>query len=279
VTRRFHLVDVFGDGPFTGNALAVVADASDLDSETMQTITRWFNLSETTFLLPPTEPEADYRVRIFTLERELPFAGHPTLGSCHAWLSAGGQPKRADRIVQQCGAGLIPLRRNQQGLAFSAPPLLRDGPLDDAKIDEIVELLGIRRSDIVEARWADNGPGWAAVLLSSAEAVLAIEPSRGHPRRIDVGVIGPYPAGSDIAFELRTFFSDQHGAIVEDPVTGSFNASAAQWMLASGRARSPYLASQGTRLGRRGRIRIDEEDGALWIGGATATLFSGEASF
>src|SRR5579862_1622021 len=134
MTRQFQLVDVFGDGPFTGNALAVVADGSYLDTETMQRITRWFNLSETTFLLPPTEDGADYHVRIFTLERELPFAGHPTLGSCHAWLNAGGQPKRSDRIVQQCGAGLIPLRRNQQGLAFAAPPILRDDPVDDGKL-------------------------------------------------------------------------------------------------------------------------------------------------
>jgi PhzF family phenazine biosynthesis protein len=246
----------------------------------MQRITRWFNLSETTFLLPPTEDGADYRVRIFTLERELSFAGHPTLGSCHAWLKAGGQPKRSDRIVQQCGAGLIPIRRDQQGLAFAAPPVLREGPVDDTKLDEIIALLGIARSDIVEARWADNGPGWAAVLLASAEAVLAVDPARAHPGRIDVGIIGPYPADSEIAFELRTFFSDQHGAILEDPVTGSFNASAAQWMLASGRARSPYIASQGTRLGRHGRIRIEQDgDGTLWVGGATETLFSGEAMF
>lgn len=280
MTRQFQLVDVFGDGPFTGNPLAVVADGSDLDGEAMQEITRWLNLSETTFLLPPTEPEADYNVRIFTLQRELPFAGHPTLGSCHAWLHAGGRPKRADRIVQQCGAGLIPIRRNQQGIAFAAPPILRDGPIDDDKLDEIVALLNISRGDIVEARWADNGPGWAAVLLASAEAVLAVEPARAHPRRADVGIIGPYPPGSETAFEIRTFFSDPHGGIIEDPVTGSFNASAAQWMLASGRAQSPYLASQGTRLGRRGRIRIDQdEDGALWIGGAAETLFSGETAF
>jgi PhzF family phenazine biosynthesis protein len=280
MTRQFQLVDVFGEGPFSGNPIAVIADGSDLDSETMQRIARWLNLSETTFLLPPSEAEADYLVRIFTLERELPFAGHPTLGSCHAWLRNGGRPKRADRIVQQCQAGLIPLRRDGQRLAFAAPPVIRDEPVDDAKLAEILELLRIPREDVVEARWADNGPGWAAVLLASAEAVLAVEPARAHPRRIDVGIIGPYPAGSDLAFELRTFFSDQHGAILEDPVTGSFNASAARWMLASGRATSPYTASQGTRLGRRGRIAIEQDnDGTLWVGGATETLFSGEATF
>lgn len=280
MSRRFQQVDVFGGAPFTGNGLAVIADGGDLDTGTMQRITRWLNLSETTFLLPPTEAEADYRVRIFTLERELPFAGHPTLGSCHAWLTSGGQPKRRDRIVQQCDAGLIQIRRNDRGLAFAAPPLLRDGPLDDAKIDEVVGLLGLQRADIVEARWADNGPGWAALLLASAEAVLAVEPARAHPRRIDVGIIGPYPAGSECAFELRTFFSDQSGAIREDPVTGSFNASAAQWMLETGRARSPYLAAQGTRLGVLGRVQIDQDDdGVLWVGGATKTMFSGEAMF
>jgi PhzF family phenazine biosynthesis protein len=280
MTRQFQLVDVFGDGSFTGNALAVVAGGSDLDGEAMLGIARWLNLSETTFLLPPTEDAADYRVRIFTLERELAFAGHPTLGSCHAWLKAGGKPKRDDRIVQQCGAGLIPIRRDRRGLAFAGPPVIRDEPVDDAKLAEMLELLRIPRSDVVEARWADNGPGWAAVLLSSAEAVLAVEPARAHPRRIDVGIIGPYPAGSELAFELRTFFSDQHGAILEDPVTGSFNASAAQWMLASGRASSPYIASQGTRLGRSGRVRIEQDDdGTVWVGGATETLFSGEACF
>ena len=279
MTRRFHLVDVFCDGPFTGNPLAVVDGGDGLDTATMQAITRWLNLSETTFLLPPTQAEADYRVRIFTLERELGFAGHPTLGSCHAWLSAGGKPRHADRIVQECGIGLVTIRRDDQGLAFAAPPIIRDGPIDEAKLDEIAGILRLDRSDIVDAAWADNGPGWAAILLKSAEAVLAVNPLRAHPRRVDIGLVGPYPPGSEIAFELRTFFSDHNGTVVEDPVTGSFNASAAQWLLATGRATTPYLASQGTRLGRRGRIRVDCDEGAVWIGGATRTLFSGEASF
>lgn len=279
MTRRFHLVDVFSDGPFTGNPLAVVDGGDGLDTATMQAITRWLNLSETTFLLPPTQAEADYRVRIFTLERELGFAGHPTLGSCHAWLSAGGKPRHADRIVQECGIGLVTIRRDDQGLAFAAPPIIRDGPIDEAKLDEIAGILRLDRSDIVDAAWADNGPGWAAILLKSAEAVLAVNPLRAHPRRVDIGLVGPYPPGSEIAFELRTFFSDHNGTVVEDPVTGSFNASAAQWLLATGRATTPYLASQGTRLGRRGRIRVDCDGGAVWIGGTTRTLFSGEASF
>ena len=193
MTRRFHLVDVFGDGPFTGNPLAVVDDSAELDTETMQAITRWLNLSETTFLLSPTQAGADYRVRIFTLERELGFAGHPTLGSCHAWLSAGGRPRHADRVVQECGIGLVTLRRDDQGLAFAAPPIIREGPIDEAKLDEIAELLRIARCDIVDAHWADNGPGWAAILLKSAEAVLAVDPLRANPRRVDIGLIGPYP--------------------------------------------------------------------------------------
>lgn len=280
MSRRFDMVDVFGSGPFTGNALAVVADAEGLETEEMQAITRWFNLSETTFLLPPTDESADYRVRIFTLERELPFAGHPTLGSAHAWLTAGGRAKRGDRVVQQCGVGLVTLRRDAAGLAFAAPPLLREGPVDEARIDELARVLRIDRSAIVEATWADNGPGWIALMLDSADAVLALDPARHHPSRIDVGVIGPHPQGSEIAFELRVFFSDQYGAIIEDPVTGSFNASAAQWLLGSGRASAPYVAAQGTRIGRRGRVHVDrDEEGTVWIGGRTETFFSGEALF
>lgn len=277
--RRFQLVDVFGSGPFSGNPLAVVHDAEGLDAETMQTIARWLNLSETCFLLPPTEPEADYRVRIFTLERELPFAGHPTLGSCHAWLAAGGTARRTDRIIQECGAGLVPVRRGGEELAFAAPPLLRDGPVEEDALAEALEVLRLERSRVVEARWADNGPGWLGLLLDSAEAVLALDPARHHRSRVDIGVIGPYPAGSEAAFELRTFFSDHHGGIVEDPVTGSFQASAAQWMLGSGRARSPYVAAQGTRIDRAGRARIDEGEGEIWIGGRSVTLFSGSADF
>jgi PhzF family phenazine biosynthesis protein len=279
MAHDFQLVDVFGSGPFSGNPLAVVHDADGLDSDEMQTIARWLNLSETTFLLPPTSPEADYRVRIFTLQRELPFAGHPTLGSCHAWLAAGGTSQQRGRIVQECPAGLVPLRHDASGLAFAAPPLLRDGPVEEARIAELAEVLRIDRSQIVEARWADNGPGWIGVLMESAEAVLALEPARHHRERVDVGVVGPYPDGSEVAFELRVFFSDHHGGLLEDPVTGSFNASAAQWLLGSGRAQSPYVAAQGTRLGRRGRIRVDREGETIWIGGRAETFFSGRTHF
>lgn len=277
--RLFSLVDVFGVAPFAGNPLAVVADADGLDSETMQRITRWLNLSETTFLLPPTSPEADYRVRIFTLERELPFAGHPTLGSCHAWLTGGGTPRDNTRIVQQCGAGLVTVRRDAGGLAFAAPPLIRSGPVDPALVAEIAAVLQIAVEDIVEAAWADNGPGWIAVLLRSAEAVLAVDPARHHARRWDLGVVGPHPAGGDAAFEVRAFFSDPLGVLVEDPVCGSLNASVAQWLLASGRAAAPWVATQGARVGRNGRIQVSRDDAGLWIGGTTRTLFAGRTAF
>ena len=276
--RPFMLIDVFSSEAFGGNPLAVVFDAEGLDTETMQRVTRWLNLSETAFLLSPTEPNADYRVRIFTLERELPFAGHPTLGSCHGWLAAGGKPKSPDRIVQQCEAGLIPIRRQESGLAFAAPPLLRTGPIAPDAMDEILAVLRIDAAEVVAAAWIDNGPGWAGVLLRSAEAVLAIEPARHHPRRIDIGAIGPHAAG-DAAFELRAFFSDPHGAIVEDPVTGSLNASAAQWLIGSGRASPSYIAAQGTRIGRSGRVHVAAEGADVWIGGATRTMFSGETAF
>ena len=280
MARNFQLVDVFGSAEFSGNPLAVIADGEGLDTEQMQTIARWLNLSETCFLLPPTVPEADYRVRIFTLQRELPFAGHPTLGTCHAWLADGGKPNRSDRIVQECAAGLVPLRRGAEGLAFAAPPLVREGPVEETQVVELADLLGIDRSEIIEANWMDNGPGWIGLWLDSAEKVLALEPARSHPARVDVGVIGPYSEGSEIGFELRVFFSDHHGTILEDPVTGSFNASAAQWLLGTGRATSPYTAAQGTRLGRAGRVQVDQDtDGTIWIGGRAETFFSGETHF
>jgi PhzF family phenazine biosynthesis protein len=275
----FSLVDVFGVEDFSGNPVAVVHDATGLSTEQMQRITRWLNLSETTFLLPPTDAAADYRVRIFTLDREMPFAGHPTLGTAHAWLEAGGVPRNADEIVQECGAGLIPLRRAEGRLAFAAPPLIRSGPVDEGKLAEIAGVLGIARDRIIDAAWADNGPGWAAVLLGSAEDVLALEPARHHPSRMEIGVVGPYPPGHDAAYEVRAIFSDPFGGLLEDPVTGSLNASVAQWILETGRVTAPYAASQGSRLGRTGRISVAQADGQVWIGGATKTLFRGSATF
>lgn len=277
--RPFQLIDVFGEGPFSGNPLAVVGDAEGLDGETMQRIARWLNLSETTFLLPPTDPGADYRVRIFTLERELPFAGHPTLGSCHAWAEAGGRPRDPARIVQQCGAGLIPIVAGSERLAFAAPPLLRSGPVSADEVAQAAAVLRIDPAQIVDAQWVDNGPGWMAVMLASADAVLALEPERAADRRVEIGVVGAHPPGSETAFEIRALFSDQHGAIIEDPVTGSLNASVAQWLFASGRVDRGYVAAQGTRLGRQGRVHVTRDDaGTIWIGGRTRTLFSGTAA-
>lgn len=274
----FQIVDVFGEGAFAGNPVAVIMTPVDLDAALMQRITRWLNLSETTFLLPPSDPAADYRVRIFTLERELPFAGHPTLGTCHAWLSAGGAPRAGNMIVQECGAGLVRVRRDAGALAFAAPPVIRSGPVDEAKRREIAEVLCIPISDIVDAQWVDNGPGWVAVRLASAEAVLAIEPVRSHGSRIDLGVVGLYPAGSPAAYEIRAFFSGPFGSLLEDPVCGSLNASVAQWLIGEGMAAAPYSVSQGGRVGRKGRIHVDRDaDGQVWIGGGTRSLFSGSA--
>ena len=280
MTRPFKLVDVFGREDFSGNPLAVIHAAEGLDTEQMQSITRWLNLSETCFLLPPTMAGADYRVRIFTLERELPFAGHPTLGTCHTWLEAGGEPAGPDRIVQECGIGLVPLRRSGDTLAFAAPPLVRSGPVDETDLAEAAEVLRIPRETIVDAEWIDNGPGWLGLLLDSAEAALALDPMGSYPRRVDLGVIGPHPEGTETAFEIRVFFSNHLGAIVEDPVTGSLNASAAQWLFASGRATGAYVAAQGTAIGRTGRIFVErDEAGEIWIGGKTRTLFEGNAAF
>jgi PhzF family phenazine biosynthesis protein len=276
--RRFQQVDVFGSGPFTGNPLAVVVDADDLSTEEMQGFTRWANLSESTFLLPPTTPEADYRVRIFTLAGELPFAGHPTLGSCHAWLTGGGEPAGDNTIVQECGAGLIPIRRDGPRLAFAAPPLVRSGPVDDDFVEELADVLGIDGASIVDSQWVDNGPGWVGLLLQSAEVVLAVEPDFSRytgSAKLDIGLIGPYPPDSECAFEVRAIFSDERGAAREDPVTGSLNASLAQWLLSSDRVTAPYVAAQGARMGRRGRVHISQDIEAVWVGGDAVTSIEG----
>lgn len=272
----FQMVDVFGTGPFSGNPLAVVFGAEDMATEDMQRSTRWFNLSETAFVLPPTQPGADYRVRIFTLEREMPFAGHPTLGSCHAWLAAGNTPGKAGEIVQECGIGLVTIRRDGERLSFAAPPPIRSGPPSREELAEALRLLGIGTDEVVDAAWIDNGPGWLGVRLASAEKVLSLKPARSWPRRIDVGVVGPYPAGGDAAVEVRAFFSDHLGTIVEDPVTGSLNASVAQWLFATGVIEGAYVASQGRCLGRTGRIHASRDDsGRIWIGGTTRTHVEG----
>lgn len=270
----FCLVDVFGTARFSGNPLPVLFDADSLSDAEMQRITRWFGFSETAFLVLPTDSAADYRVRIFTLERELPFAGHPTLGACHAWRSAGKKPLAAT-IVQQCGAGLIEIRAEENQMAFAAPPLIRTGAVDEAEVAEIAAFLGIDRETIVDSHWVDNGPGWVAVLLASAEAVLAIDPPTTASRGFDVGVVGPHSSGEAV-YEVRAFFSDHRGAIIEDPITGSLNASLAQWLTSSGRFTAPYIARQGTALDRDGRVTVEQdESGQIWIGGQTLTIATG----
>jgi PhzF family phenazine biosynthesis protein len=271
VQREFRQVDVFTTEPYRGNPVAVVLSAEGLSDEAMQRFAHWTNLSETTFVLSPTDAGADYRVRIFTPVAELPFAGHPTLGTCHAWLEAGGTPA-GDTIVQECAAGLVPIRRMPDGLGFAAPPLIRSGPVDEDELVHVAGTLDLDRGAIVAAEWADNGPGWVALLLESADAVLAVRPGLVDH---DVGLVGPHPAGADAAFELRAFFP-KDGATIEDPVTGSLNASVAQWLLRTGRATAPYVAAQGTALARAGRVHISADDGgAVWVAGGTVTCVRG----
>lgn len=274
--RAFQTVNVFSEEPLAGNPVAVVLGAEGLSDAQMQRFTRWTNLSEATFVLPATVPDADYRVRIFTLDREMPFAGHPTLGTCHAWLAAGGVPRGGDTIIQECGAGLVPVRRSGERLAFRAPPLLRDEAVSADELTAFAALLNVSPSAVVDARWADNGPGWVLLLLDSAQAVLAVEPRAAAQGRFDVGILGPHPVDSPVAWELRTFFTTHTGEVREDPVTGSFNASAAQWLYATGRARGPYVAAQGRRLDVEGRIHVEQaDDGGVWVGGVSTTVTSG----
>ena len=281
--RPFKQVDVFTAVAYRGNPLAVVLDANGLSTEEMQHFTNWTNLSEATFLLPPTQPGADYRVRIFCPGRELPFAGHPTLGSCHAWLQAGGKPK-GDYVVQECGVGLVKLKRDGHRLAFAAPPLRKSGPLTEADVALIARGLGVPRADIVQHAWCDNGPNWRGLMLKSAEQVLALKPDASILAGLDVGVVGPRgkvgvvasrAADDECAFEVRAFFPGNNG-MVEDPVTGSLNAALAQWLIGAGLAPARYIASQGTALGRAGRVHVERDaSGEVWIGGASVTCVDG----
>ena len=273
--RPFRQVDVFAAEPCRGNPVAVVLDGAGLSDEAMQRFASWMNLSETTFVLPPSEPDADYRVRIFTPSVELPFAGHPTLGTCHAWLEAGGEPKDPETIVQECDAGLILVRRTDAGLAFAAPPLVKSGPVDPDELEAIAGDLDIDPDRIVDAEWTDNGPGWASVLLGSAEELLEVRPRSTHR---SLGLVAPQKAGADTAFEVRAFFP-KAGATAEDPVTGSLNAGLAMWLTRTGRATTPYTAAQGTALGREGRVHVtQDDDGTIWVGGGTITCVAGSAT-
>jgi PhzF family phenazine biosynthesis protein len=292
--RPFKQVDVFTTTPYRGNPLAVVLDGSDLSTEEMQDFTNWTNLSEATFLLPPTQAGADYRVRIFCPGRELPFAGHPTLGSCHAWLEAGGRPK-GDPVVQECGVGLVALRRDGARLAFAAPPLKKSGPLPEEDVALIARGLGIARSDVLHHAWCDNGPNWRGVMLRSAEQVLALKPDSTILAGLDIGVVGPrgkvgvvgartdtHDSGNiseeNCAFEVRAFFPGNNG-IAEDPVTGSLNAALAQWLIGANLAPPRYIASQGAAMARAGRVHIERDAaGQIWVGGASVTCIDGHVT-
>lgn len=271
---RFSQVDVFTSELTFGNPVAVVHDADDLSTDQMSAVARWTNLSETTFLLTPTDLAADYRVRIFTPVDELPFAGHPTLGCAHAWLQAGGLPRSDRHIVQQCGVGLIPIRRAKGRLAFAAPPLIRNDRLDGTDVSLIARALGVDADNVVDAQWVDNGPGWVALLLTDADTVLALRPPRAAVGNFaKIGVIGPYSVGHDPAFEVRALTSKN--SLGEDPVTGSLNAGLAQWLIPAGRAPRTYTAAQGTKMQRRGRIYVEQIDTEIWVGGDTVLGVTG----
>ena len=278
--RRFSQLDVFTTVPLRGNPLAVVHDAQGLTDAQMAAMARWTNLSETTFLLPPDDPEADYRVRIFTPGGELPFAGHPTLGSCHAWLAAGGVPRDAAVVVQQCGVGRVRVRRDAtpdgQRLAFAAPALRRTGPVEPTLRAQAVAALGLADAQVLRLEWIDNGPGWMAAQLADADTVLALRPDFGAMRGLKLGVVGPHPAGSECQFEVRAFVPGL--GVPEDPVTGSLNAGLAQWLIGAGLAPERYTAAQGAALGRAGRVHVAREGADIWIGGAVCEVVSGQVT-
>lgn len=282
-TRPFRQINVFSAAPYQGNPVAVVLDAQGLDDAQMQRFACWTNLSETTFVLPPTDAAADYRVRIFTPGGELPFAGHPTLGTCHAWLQAGGQPRQADTVVQQCAIGLVPVRREpgSQRLAFAAPPLRRSDP-GPALLAQVAGALGLRAPQIVAAQLLDNGPVWLGLLLDSPHTVLQLAPDHAVLKKLGqkVGLASVYPAsvatnsGANPAIEVRAFAAP--AGIPEDPVTGSLQASLAQWLVADGHLPARYTAAQGACLQRAGRVLLQQEaNGSVWVGGNCVDCITG----
>ena len=270
-TFDFKQLDVFSSVPLKGNPLAVVLGADSLTDQQMADFAKWTNLSETTFLLRARDPRADYRVRIFTTSQELPFAGHPTLGSCHAWLQAGGVA-RGQEIIQECEIGLVRLRREGDELAFIAPPLLRSGVVEAPLLERVRMGLGLAPGAIVRSQWVDNGAGWLAVMLADRQAVLALKPDYSQLLGLAVGVIAPSDV-EDAQFEVRAFIAGD--ACPEDPATGSLNAGLAQWLLIEGLAPERYVVSQGTAMGRAGRIRIERQGDEIWVGGAVAVCIEG----
>ncbi|EHR69199.1 phenazine biosynthesis protein PhzF family [Burkholderiales bacterium JOSHI_001] len=276
-TRRFAQLDVFTASPLRGNPLAVVIDGEGLSDAQMADFAKWTNLSETTFLLPPTDPGADYRVRIFTPGGELPFAGHPTLGSCHAWLAAGGVPRDPGQVVQQCGVGRVRVKRDGTRLAFAAPPLRQSGPAADPALRaQVRATLGVPDDALLRLQWVDNGPGWLAALLPDAATVLALKPDFNAMGDLKLGVVGAHPAASECQWELRAFVPTL--GVKEDPVTGSLNAGVAQWLIGEGLAPDCYVAAQGAALGRAGRVHVQRQGADIWVGGDTVALVQGSLS-
>ncbi|MBC2667943.1 PhzF family phenazine biosynthesis protein [Novosphingobium piscinae] len=275
---QIDLLDVFANGPLSGNPLAVVRGGAGLTAEAMLGLTRWLGFSETTFLLPPDDPAADYRVRIFYPSGELPFAGHPTLGTAAAWLAAGGVPRTPGTVVQECGVGLVPVQITADHLAFRAPPLRKSGPLGAAERAEAIRVAGVDPAAVVAAVHADNGPGWVLLHLASAEAVLAARPVARVPVITDVGMVGPHPAGSAVGWEVRALFTAPSLALKEDPVTGSLNAAVAQYLFGAGLARDSYVAAQGQCAGADGRVFVSQDAaGEVWVGGAVRMVAAGAA--
>jgi PhzF family phenazine biosynthesis protein len=273
-SRRFHQLDVFTAEPLRGNPLAVVHGADGLDDACMADFARWMNLSETTFLLQPTDPAADYRVRIFTPGGELPFAGHPTLGSCHAWLAAGGVPRDTATVVQQCGVGLVPLRRDGARWWFAAPPCRRE-PVDPGLLAAVCKALGLPVTDALDASWLDNGPNWLGLRIASAAQLHALRPDHAALRGLaKVGLVAPQAPGADTQFEVRAFAAPV--GVDEDPVTGSLNAGLAGWLMDTGLAPARYVAAQGAALGRAGRVFVSRDERGLWVGGDVTTLIDGQ---
>lgn len=274
--RKYSEVDVFSPTAYLGNPLAVVHDAEELTSEEMQRFAKWTNLAETTFLLQPEDPVADYRVRIFSAAQEFPFAGHPTLGSAYAWLEAGGVPKNNGTIVQECGAGLVAVRVENQRLAFAAPPLTRFEPVEESLVHKVAAALGVSLERIVDASWLVNGPEWIGVRLSTAQEVLTLDPDPADLGTLCLGVVGPHLPGHETQFEVRAFVGGD--PVWEDPVTGSLNAGLAQWMTATGVADRRYIAAQGTVIGYQGRVHVAVENGEIWVGGDVTSCVRGEVN-
>ncbi len=272
--RRFVQVDVFTAVALKGNPLAVVIDGSGLSEEQMADFARWTNLSETTFLLPPVDAAADYRVRIFTPGGELPFAGHPTLGSAHAFLASGGDTKKPGVVVQECGVGLVRVKRDGARLAFAAPPLKRSGAVDAQTHAQVLRALRLNADEVLDVVWVDNGPQWIAARLKNAEAVMALTPDFIAMQGLKLGAVGAYPPGGEADFEVRAFVPDL--GVPEDPVTGSLNAGIALWMQGAGLAPDRYVAGQGAALGRDGRVHVLRDADATWIGGDVTPLIHGQ---